>query len=450
MRIIIVGAGNAGTELIESLSFENHNVVVIDKKHDLVEELVNLYDVKGICGNGATKEVLEEANVKNADIIIACTHNDELNILCCLLAKNFGAKETIARVRNPEYFNLFNDDDTPLSMMINPADDVADEIFRSLRYQQAIKIDPFADGKIEMMELRVEEGSIWANKRLMDLPAVFDQKILVSAIERDSDIIIPDGKAVLLPDDKIYVIAPTKTISKLSRRLNFVKGAKKVMIIGGSDIAKYLAKNLARIDATVKIIERNRLRCISLDEELPHAEIIHGDGTDHKLVMDEGMAECDVVISLCSLDEQNIIISLFALSLGVKKVITKIDQPSYYNMLAESGLDSIVSLRKSTAEHIIKYVRSKQNVTGSKVNRLYNIVNSQAEAIEFIVSPTFTQLSVPLKDLKVIPNILIGAIVRNKELIIPGGMDTIEVGDTVIVVSKVREEPLDDLNDILA
>lgn len=179
MRIIIVGAGNAGTELIESLSFENHNVVVIDKKHDLVEELVNLYDVKGICGNGATKEVLEEANVKNADIIIACTHNDELNILCCLLAKNFGAKETIARVRNPEYLNLFNDDDTPLSMMINPAEDVADEIFRSLRYQQAIKIDPFADGKIEMMELRVEEGSIWANKRLMDLPAVFDQKILV-------------------------------------------------------------------------------------------------------------------------------------------------------------------------------------------------------------------------------------------------------------------------------
>jgi trk system potassium uptake protein TrkA len=284
----------------------------------------------------------------------------------------------------------------------------------------------------------------------MDLPTLLNQKILVAAIEREGDIIIPDGKAILLPDDKIYVIASSKDITKLSRKLNFVKGAKKVMIIGGSDIAKYLAKHLTKIDATVKIVERNRLRCIALDEELPQAEIIYGDGTDHKLVLDEGMAECDVVISLCSLDEQNIIISLFALSLGVKKVITKIDQPSYYGMLAESGLDSIVSLRKSTAEHIIKYVRSKQNVTGSKVNRLYNIVNSQAEAIEFIVSPTFEKPSVPLKDLKVIPDILIGAIVRNKELIIPGGLDTIEIGDTVIIVSKVREEPLDDLNDILA
>lgn len=449
MKIIIVGAGNVGTELIENLASENHNVIIIDKKQDLIENLVNTYDVKGICGNGATKDVLKEANVKGTDILIACTHNDELNILCCLLAKNHGAKETIARVRNPEYFNLFADDDDVLTMMINPVEEVAAEIFRSLRYQQAIKIDPFADGRVEMMELKVEEGSVWSHLTLMELPSKLPQNILIPAVERDNDVIIPDGKFELLPDDKIYVIAPTKSLHQLSKKLNFVKGAKNIMIIGGSDISKYLAKDLEKIDANVKIIEKNRARCVILDEELPKTEIVWGDGTDHKLVLDEGMAKCDAVISLCSLDEQNIIISLFALSLGVKKIITKIDKPTYYSMLSASGLDSVVSLRTSTSDNIIRYVRSKQNASGSKVNRLYSLVNGKAEALEFTVSSSFKGLSTPLKDLATIPGILLAGIVRKKQLIIPRGMDTIEEGDTVIVVSIVRAEPLDDLNDIL-
>lgn len=449
MNIVIVGAGSVGSELVEQLALEDHNIVIIDTQGEVIENLINSFDVKGICGNGASHEIMSEAEVHDSDLLIACTQNDELNILCCLLAKSFGASDTIARVRNPEYFKLFTERNINLSMMINAELEAALEISRSLRYQQAIMIEPFANGKVEIVEIKVEEKSLLDGLKLIDIPSKLGVKFLVTAVDRGDEVIIPSGYFELHSNDKIYILASSKDIFLLFKKLGIARGAKSIMIIGGSRIASYLADELSKVDIKVKIIEIDKSRCEELDEELPKAEIICGDGTNQDLLIDEGMLNCDAVVSLCPIDEQNIIISLFALSKNIGKIITKIDKPTYSKLLSASGLDSIVSLRKSTSDQIIRYVRSKQNSMGSKINRLYSILQGKAEAIEFQVNDSFKACSIPLKDLKTIQDILIGGIVRNDKLIIPGGNDTIENGDSVIIVSAVRAEQLDDLNDIL-
>lgn len=449
MNIVIVGAGNVGSELVEQLAIEDHNIVIIDTQREVVEDLVNSFDVKGICGNGASHEILSEASVSSSDLVIACTQNDELNILCCLLAKSFGAGDTIARVRNPDYFKLFKEKNIDLSMMVNPEFEAALEISRNLRYQQAIKIEPFANGKVEIVEIKIEAGSLLDGLKLYDIHTKLSIKFLVTAVERGDEVIIPSGPFEMKAEDKIYILGSTKDIFALFKKLGIARGAKRVMIIGGSRIAIYLAEELDKADVKVKIIEKDKDRCSQLDEELTKAEIIYGDGTNQDLLIDEGLLDSDAVVSLCPIDEQNIIISLFALSNNIEKIITKIDKSTYSKMLSASGLDSIVSLRKSTADEIIRYVRSKENSKGSKVSRLYSIISGKAEAIEFIVNDSFNGLSTTLKELKTVPNILIGGIIRNEKLIIPGGMDTIEINDSVIVVSAIREEQLDDLNDIL-
>ena len=418
MNIIIVGVGNVGQELVGRLSEEGHNIVVVDTDAKKLENIIDNYDVKGILGNGASYEVLEEADAGSADLLIACTPHDELNILCCMVGKKFNAKDTIARIRTPEYFTLFQGKELGLSMMVNPEYETAVDIARALKFLSAIKIETFADGKVNLAEIKINETDALNGTELKDLASKFNTKVLICAVERG-----------------------------FFKETTGSKGTRSVMIVGGGMIAFYLAKELRRLGIRVKIVESNESRCRFLSENLNKVDIIHGDGTDQDLLVDEGLTRTDAFIALCGFDEQNIILAIFARSKGVKKVIAKVDKMHYYKMLRSVGVESIVSTRATTADQIVRYVRGMQNTVGGKVNKLHRIVNDQAEALEFSVQSDFKALGVPLRNVKLGKQIIIATIIRNNEIIVPDGNSTIEAGDTVIVVTT--REFTDDFNEIL-
>lgn len=447
MKIIIVGAGNVGSELVKQLSKEDHDVYVIDKNEKAVERIVESCDVLGVIGNGVSFDTLTEAGVSTCDLLVACTEFDEMNILCCLVSKKLGAKETIARVRNEEYSDLFSERDLGLSSLVNPELETAREIARLVRFPSAIKIEPFARGMVDIIELKIGSNSIFDGVALKGLSKVLSRKVLVCAVERDSDVFIPSGEFVMQAEDKIYVTAQAKDITLLFKDIGVQKGAKKIMIIGGSRIAYYLALELDKSGILYKIIEKDEDRCAFLSENLQNAEIIHGDGTDRELLLDEGISEADVVVTLCGIDEQNIIISMYAVSQKVGKVITRTDNPSYFAMLENSGIDSVVSTKSSTANQILKYVRGKVGTSDSSMNKLYKILGDRAEVIEFSAKEDFKELNKPLAELKIKKNTLVAGIIRNKTVITPKGSDCIESGDIVLVFTM--QEGIDNINDIL-
>ena len=446
MKIVIVGVGNVGTELVKQLSNEGHNIIAVDTNAKLVENVVNVYDVKGVTGSGVNIVTLRETGVNNCDLLIACTQYDEMNMLCCLVAKKLGAKETIARVKNREYSELFSSQELGISMLVNPDYESALEISRTLRFPSAIKIEPFAEGKVDIIELKVTTESPLYNVALKNLSSVIKHKILVCAVERDGEAFIPSGDFVLTDADKIYVTAQKRGMYQLFRDLGQAQTAKKVMIIGGSRIAFYLAQELAKVDVGVKIIEKSEEKCAFLTENLDKAKIVNGDGTDRELLIEEGLLDTDALIVLSDLDEQNIIISMYASATGVK-VITKIDNASYSSLLENSGIDSVVATKATTANKIIKCARGMANSLGSSVNKLFRIVDGKAEVLEFKVTDTFKGNSIPLSILKMKTNTLIAGIIRDGKLITPSGSDTIESGDLVLIVTKSAN--FDDLNDIL-
>lgn len=447
MKIIIVGAGNVGRELVSQLSKEGHDIIVVDIDSKCLEEVVNTFDVMGIVGNGASFDVLQEAKIQTAELLIACTPFDEMNILCCMVAKKLGASDTIARVRTPEYFTLFQDKELGLSMMVNPEYETALEISRTLRFSAAIKFEPFAGGRVDMVEIKVTDKTGLADVKLKDLRGRIKARVLICAVERNRKVYIPSGDFVLSRDDNIYLTASPESITDFFKEISDTKVSRSAMIVGGSKIAYYLAMELCKQGVKVKIIENNRERCNILSETLDKAEIIFGDGTDQDLLLDEGIAHTDAFISLCGHDEQNIILSMFAKNKGVKKVVCKVDKNSYYHMLQESGIDSIVSTRTTTADQIVRYARAKQSSDGGIVSKLYRIVNEQAEALEFTVRDDFKALGVPLKNIRLANNVLIASIIRNNEAIIPDGDSTLAEGDSVIVVTTNAFS--DELNDIL-
>ncbi len=447
MKIIIVGAGNVGTELVKQLSKENHDIIVIDKNEKAVERTVDTYDAMGFIGNGVSYDTLTDAGITSCDLLVACTQYDEMNILCCLVSKKLGAKETIARVRNEEYSELFSERDLGISSLVNPELVTAKEIARLVRFPSAIKIEPFARGMVDVIELKVTENSVFDGVALKSLSKLLSRKILVCAVERNGEVFIPSGEFTMINGDKIYITAQAKDITLLFKDLGLSKGAKKIMIIGGSRIAYYLALELEKSGIAYKIIEKDEERCAFLSENLESAEIIQGDGTDRELLLDEGIEEADVVVTLCGIDEQNIIISMFAVSKNVGKVITRTDNPSYFAMLENSGIDSIVSTKATTANRILKYVRGKAHTSSSSMNKLYKILGDKAEVIEFIAKEDFKGLSTPLAKLKTKQNTLVAGIIRNKTVITPRGTDTIEKNDIVLVFST--QEGCNDINDIL-
>ncbi len=440
MNIVIVGDGKVGATLVEHLSQEGHNVVVIDRDQKIVEHMVNSFDVMGICGNGANCEVQLEAGVDSADLFIAATSSDELNILSCLMAKKAGATHTVARVRNPDYLNQisFFKDALGLSMVVNPEYDAANEIAKVLRFPNAINIETFYRGLVDLVELRIGNDNPLCNMQLTDIFNKFDIKILVCAVQRRNEVIIPRGDFVLQAGDKIHVTAPRGVLVSFLKKLKIYKHrTKNIMIIGGGKMGYYLARQLCETGGyNIKIVENDAERCEKLCVLLPEADIIHGDGTDREILVEQGLEGQDAFVALTTIDEENIISAMYASSLGISKTVAKVNRVSY-DVLESIGMDSAFSSKAIAANRIIAYVRAIENSgEESSVQTLYKLVGGQVEALEFKISADFAEIEVPLRDLRLKKDTLIACIIRNHKVIYPGGNDSIELGDRVVIVTK--------------
>lgn len=448
MDIIISGLGAVGTILMQELADEGHNIVVVDINGSKVENAVEKYDVKGVIGNGASSQVLKEAGVSYADLFIGATNHDELNILCCIIAKKLGAKKTIARASKPEYLDLFKSEgDLGLSLMVNPQYEAALEISRMLRFPSAIKVNEFSNGKVELVEFRVSKDSDLVGLSLKHLGDEFKAKVLICAAQRDGKAIIPTGDFVIQPEDRLFLTATAKDISLFFKQLGWNKQAKDAIIVGGSTTAYYLCAELDKIGIHTKLIEKDRKKAEQFSQTFKKANVILGDGTDQDLLKEEGIATVDAFVALGNMDEQNIIMSMFAASQEVPKVITKIDQLSYYDMLQKSGIYSAVSTKNSTVDHIVRFVRLMNNTNGSTVKRMFHIIDDSTEILEFEAKENFKKFDIPLQQLDLKKHLLVAGIIRKGVLITPSGQDVIKEGDNVIIVTL--EEGLDDLKDIL-
>lgn len=448
MEIVISGLGSVGTTLMQELVDEGHNIVVIDINAQKIENAVNKFDVKGVIGNGASTSVLKEAGVQHSDLFIGATNHDELNILCCIIAKKLGAKKTIARASKPEYLDLFkNEGDLGLSLMVNPQYEAALEISRMLRFPSAIKVNEFSNGKVELVEFLVSEDSPLVGLPLKKLGSIFKEKVLICAAQRDDKAIIPTGDFVIQAGDRLFVTATMKHISLFFKHLGWNRQAKDAIIVGGSTTAYYLCKELDKIGIHAKLIEKAPQKAAIFSEDFKKINVILGDGTDQELLLEEGLATTDAFVALANMDEQNIIMSMFATSQDVPKVITKIDQLGYYDMLQKSGIYSAVSTKTSTTDRIIRFVRLIGNTQGSTVKRVFHIIDDTTEILEFEAKENFKRFDVPIQQLNLKKHLLVAGIIRKGELITPSGQDVIKLGDNVIIVTL--EEGLDDLKDIL-
>lgn len=451
MNILVVGCGKIGGTVVASLVAEGHNVVAIDQNPALLNELGNVYDIMSVCGNGADSDVLEEAGVAKADLFVAVTGSDNTNMLCCFLAKRMGAAHTIARIRNPEYNDNslnFLKQELGLSMSINPELLAAQEIYKILKLPSAIKVETFSRRNFEMIELHLKADSPLDGLRLCELREKYKAKFLICVVQRGEDVYIPDGNFVLRAGDKIGLTAQLTEIHKLLREMGLLqKQARNVMILGGSRVAYYLAKQLLAGGSAVTLIERDQALCHELCATLPKAVVVHGDGAQQEILMEEDMPSRDAFVALTGMDEENILISIFASTQNVPKVIAKVNRDELSALAEKLGMDCIVSPKKVITDVLIRYARALQNSMGSNIETLYHLMDGKAEALEFNVSPDFAMLGVPLKELKLKPSTLIAGIIRNRTPLIPGGNDVILAGDRVIVVAA--DHRLQDLSDIL-
>lgn len=450
MQIIIVGCGNVGTTIAQQLSKEGHNITVIDMDGHKVEAVANHYDVMGIVGNGASFSVQNEAGIEKADLMIAVTASDELNMLSCLIAKKAGDCSTIARVRNPLYNKeiAFIKEELGLSMVINPEYAAACEIARLLKFPSAIKVDTFAKGRMELLKCKINEDSILHGRPLTYLSSGLHCDVLICTVQRGDEVFIPDGNFELREKDVISVVASPKKANEFFRKIGMATNRiKSCMIIGGGETTYYLAQQLLPMGIEIKIIEQNKERCNELSELLPQALVIHGDGTDRNLLYEEGLPRIHAFVSWTSMDEENIMLSLFAKSVSKAKTITKVHRIDYDEIIENLDLGSVLYPKNITAEYILQYVRARQNSIGSNIETLYQLIEDKVEALEFRVSKQSKLVGVPLKELRLKENLLIAGINRKRMSITPGGQDTIEVGDTVVVVTT--NQGFHDLEDIL-
>lgn len=439
MDIIIVGGGKVGSSLAEVLC-EEHSVTLIDKNETLIKTLTNDYDIKGIVGNCLQTSVLEDANVAKANIFIAVTSSDEVNILSCLIAKKMKARHCIARVRDPEFDDqlVFMREELGISMMVNPDYSAANEIAKVLRYPEAINIESFAMGHVDLAEIRITKGSILENLALTQLSRRLRLDILICAVQRGNDLIIPNGSFILKAGDKIHITASHSNMVKLFKSVSAAyreKRVKSAVLIGGGRVAYHLAQQLVEMGVKVKIIEIDRDRCLELTDRLNKVNVINADGTDHDILREERVYDADAVVSLTGIDEENILLSLLAKKNGVEKVVTKVNRMTFLQLTDTLALDSIISPKSITVSQILQYVRAKQNSNGNSITTLYRLVNDRLEAIEFVVREQREYVDVPLKKLKLRSGILIASIVRGSELIIPKGDDCLKVNDSVVVVT---------------
>ena len=452
MRILVVGDGKVGHTIAESLAKEEHDVVIIDKDDEALQRSEDTLDVMCIRGNGANAKTLMDAGADKADIIIAATASDEVNMLCCLLAKHMGTCYAIARIRDPEYNESLNllRNEMGIDMAINPERTTAVEISRLLRFPFASNIESFAKGRVEMVEFRAQEKDQVVGVPLKDLSQKLRgiPRVLYAAVERDGEVIIPDGNFVIRTGDRVHVAANMVTITDYFRFLgkNSLR-IRNVMMLGGSRIGYYLAKMIVPMGARVSMIEIDKEKAEALSEMLPDVNVLLGDGTDQELLEQEGLEQMDAFVALCDRDEENLMTGLFAAKQGVPKVIVKNNRVAYADIISTMGLDSIVSPRTITCDTILRYVRARVNGGGTKVEKLYRLVNGKAEALEFIARPDDPYIGVELKDLNKRPNTLVAVIVRKGQVIVPFGNDHIEAGDSVVIIAC--ESGIDDLNEVI-
>ena len=449
MKIIIVGDGKVGLTLTEQLSQEGHELVVIDSNDTVLQEALETYDVMVVSGNGASYDVLKEAGAADADLLIAATSLDEINLLSCITARKMGCERTIARVRSGDYLEqlkLFGHD-LGISTTINPELAAAREIYHILQFPSSIKREFFAKSRIEMVELKLSENSPSVGKSLIDLYKSTKVKVLICAVDRDGKVYIPTGDFVLMAGDIIYVTAETRKLEALIKYLNIeMPKIRSVMIIGGGQVTQHLAQMLSG-SMRVEIIEQNYERCQELAEKFPKALVVNGDGSVPKLLEREGISRTDAVLCLTGIDEINIIISMYAQNMRVKKVITKVDRTEDNTIFKKVGMDSIVCPKRIACNDVLRYVRAMDNRKENSIRTLLRLLDGRVEALEFIADDDTQHLNVPLKNMSLRDGILLACITHQGNIVFPGGEDCIQSGDAVIVIS-IAENRIKQLNDI--
>ncbi len=438
MKIVLIGLGTIGRTILSSMSNTDHSITIIDDNRENVEELIEKFDVMGVVGNGGCKDIQLEAGAKDADLVIAMTRSDELNILACLVARKIGAKNTIARVRNPDYRAQIAEmkDDLGLSMIVNPERETANEIFNLISLPPVANIERFAKGRAYLVEIVAEKGCSLIGETLISIGRKLNTKVLICAVQRGNDVIIPSGSFQIAEGDRIHFTSDAKALGDFLAEIRLVKSPlKNVMIVGGGRIGYYLADALTKKKYVVKVIESNRAHAAELAQQLPDATIICGNGTQHDLLIEEGIEAMDAFAALTDIDEENMIVSMYARKKAVRKAITCIKHDDLYEMLGELGIENTVSPRHIVANRITSYVRALANTRGSNVLTLYQLVNNRVEALEFAARKQEPFLDKPLRELRIKPGCLIGCIIRHNEVIIPGGDTQIKLGDNVVVVT---------------
>ncbi len=452
MNIIVAGGGKVGLTLCRQLAAENHDLTLIDQNGEVLQTAVERYDAIAVSGNCASKEVLLRAGVRDADLLIAVTNADEVNLLCCMTAHGINEKlHTIARIRNPEYTDqiMTMRDVFHLSLAINPEKQAAMEIERLLKYPGFLRRDTFAKGRAEIVELRIDSSSKLCNVSLSDMSSVIKCRVLVCAVLRAGMAVAPSGNFVLREGDRIFVTAPTSDLTLLLKNLGIItRKVRHVLICGGGRVSYYLAKLLEKDKISVEILEQRYDRCVQLSSMLPGVSVIHGDCSSQTTLENQGIGQCDALVTLTGLDETNMIISLYAASRGVPQVITKLSRGGSSSVADSMALGSTVSPRELCCNTIVRYVRAMQNQTGAAVS-VHAIADGQAEAVEFLVDSSTKNCGVPLKQMKLKDNVLVTSITRGAQTQIPNGDSVFAPGDTVVVVTSGRGI-LNQLNDIFA
>lgn len=452
MKIIVVGDGKVGFAIAKQLNQEGHDITVVENKSSVLLSTMNQLDIVGVQGNGASLDTLMEARVSSSDLLIAATSTDEVNIICCLLAKKLGARHTIARIRNPEYSNTVRliKDELGLSMSINPEQAAAREILRAIRFSNSIKVSSFAKGRIELAEVKIKENSPLSNMRICDINRRMKSEVLFVAVQRNGEVIIPNGNTVIYEKDRVTLTGSTTQLEKFFIKVGILSNrtVNEVMIVGGGRITYYLTNMLLELGMDVKIIEIKKDKCVNLVEKFPQATVIHGDGTDHELLLSESLEEMDAFIALTDNDEENVIISMFAQSHGVTHVLPKVNRVSLGFLLDKLGLENSITPKFITANQIVQYVRAMQNTVGSNVESLIKLVNDKVEALEFRVRDNCRFIDVPIKDLNIRKGIIIAYVTHKGVSKVATGDTRIQLSDTVIIISKVAG--LRDINDLLS
>ena len=449
MKIVIVGCGKVGTSIARELNISGHDITVVDNNGAAVRRLSESLDVMGIEGNGATYEALSEAGAETADLVIAATARDEVNLYACLMARAAGVPHTIARVRSPEYTDdLYRvKDQLRLSMSINPELTEAIEISRLLRFSGALEIDSFAKGAVELIKVLVPPNSPLCDKKISQIDTL-KGRVRICTVERGNEVYIANGETRIKAGDKASIVAKPEIAAKFFKKSGFNIGrSRDVILLGGGKVSFYLAQRLIKSGANVKIIERNEQRCNLLSSMLHDAMIIHGDCMDQELLLSEGIESADGVAALMDYDEENILISLYIKSVSHAKIITKINNESFDTIISNLGLESVISPKTLTGEYIARYIRAMQNSLGSNVETLYRLHEDRVEALEFRAKSNSRTVDTPLMQLDLKDDLQVICISRGGKIILPQGSDVIKPDDSVVVVTK--HKGLSDLNDIL-